>query len=137
VTSPSVSVIVPVYRNRATLRELHRRVSAVLEGAGRTFEILFVNDDCPAGSLEVLRELTAGDARVAVLSLASNVGQHQAVVTALSEARGEWVVVMDADLQDPPEALPELLRAGEAGFSAVFAGRCGEYESRFRLLTSR
>jgi polyisoprenyl-phosphate glycosyltransferase len=144
---PEVSVVVPVYRNADTLPELQRRLCRVLDGvlaasesadqAARTFEIIYVDDACPGGSLPVLESLAREDHRVQVLSLAHNVGQHRAVLAGLSYARGTWTVVMDADLQDPPEAIPSLLHEGRRGSAAVFAGRRGEYESPTRLLTSR
>jgi glycosyltransferase involved in cell wall biosynthesis len=71
------------------------------------------------------------------VALARNVGQQQAVLAGLAHARGAWTVVIDADLQDPPEAIPALLARGRDGYAAVFAGRRGRYESRGRLLTSR
>ena len=132
-----VSIVVPVYRNSETLPELHRRICHVLESRGFSFEILFVDDACPVGSLTVLRAISQGDPRVAVLAMERNVGQHRAALLGLSHALGEWAVVLDADLQDPPEAIPDLLVKGQDGFAAVFAGRRGNYESPFRLFTSR
>lgn len=136
-TRLDVSVVIPVYRSADALVELHRRLCRALEGEGLGFEILFVDDCCPAGSSSVLRELARRDSRVAPLCLATNVGQHRAALLGLAHARGEWSIVMDGDLQDPPEAIPELLRKGREGPLAVFAGRRGSYESSFRLLTSR
>jgi polyisoprenyl-phosphate glycosyltransferase len=135
--APEVSVIVPVYRNAETLRELHRQLCAVLEPAMPSFEIIFVDDACPAGSLPVLEELARGDARVAVLALERNVGQHRAVMTGLAQARGRWTVIMDADLQDPPQAVPRLLASLHNGYAAVFAARRGHFESLPRRITSR
>jgi glycosyltransferase involved in cell wall biosynthesis len=128
---------VPVYRNAEMLHELYRRLLRVLEAWQLSFEVLFVDDACPAGSLTVLKGLAQRDPRVAVLALKRNVGQHRAVLAGLAHVRGEWTVVMDADLQDPPEAIPYLLAKGQEGFAAVFAGRRGRYESAFRLFTSR
>jgi glycosyltransferase involved in cell wall biosynthesis len=136
-SAPDLSVVVPVYRNAETLEELHRRLSRVLEHAGLSFEILFVDDACPEGSGLVLDRLVLADPRVTALSVQENGGQHRAVLLGLSRARGEWTVVMDGDLQDPPEEIPGLLQAGQAGALAVFAGRRGSYESSFRLFTSR
>lgn len=127
----------PVYRNAETLVELARRLHAVFDAERLSFELLFVNDVCPAGSLAILEALARNDPAIAVLALERNVGQHQAVLVGLAHARGEWVVIMDADLQDQPEAIPLLLAKGRDGFAAVFAGRRGRYESRLRLLTSR
>jgi glycosyltransferase involved in cell wall biosynthesis len=135
---PEVSVVVPVYRNRQTLRELHRRLAAALEG--RSHQLVFVDDACPEGSRALLEELAAEDPLVDVVHLERNRGQHRAVLAGLEVADARRVVVLDADLQDPPEAIPALLRRlgkeGE-GPAAVFAGRRGRYESRFRLLTSK
>ncbi len=132
-----VSVVVPVYRNADTLPELHRRLCRVLESHSLSFELLFVDDACPTGSLAVLEALAQSDPRVAALALDSNVGQHRAVLAGLAQARGRWMVVLDADLQDPPEAIPGLLVKGQQGFAAVFGGRHGRYESWPRLFTSR
>jgi glycosyltransferase involved in cell wall biosynthesis len=134
---PDVSVVVPVYRNAETLPELHQRLCRVLEAHAVSFELLFVDDACPADSLRVIDALARDDSRVAGVALARNVGQHRAVLAGLAHTRGVWTVVMDADLQDPPEAIPELLARGRLGYAAVFAGRRGQYESRGRLLTSR
>lgn len=134
---PEVSIIVPVYRNAETLHDLYIRLRAVCETRRLSYEILFVDDFCPSGSLAVLRTLAQRDPQVGVLALERNVGQHRAIRAALPHAQGKWVVVMDADLQDPPEAIPDLLSKLEEGFAAVFAGRRGRYESPFRLLTSR
>jgi glycosyltransferase involved in cell wall biosynthesis len=85
----------------------------------------------------VLDSLAATRPHVRALHLARNRGQHGAVLVGLALARGRWCVVMDADLQDPPEALPRLLAARDESVAAVFAGRRGRYESRTRLMTSR
>ncbi len=131
-----VSVVLPVYRNQATLEELHGRLVTTLEASGRPFEILFVNDACPDGSLDVLRALAGRDPRVRVVALEMRAGQHAALRTGLAHSRGHVVVTMDADPQDPPEAIPALLAALESGYGAVYAGRRGRYESRWRLASS-
>ena len=129
-----VSVVVPLYRTGAELPELHRRTVAALDG--RTFELVLVDDACPEGSGRVAGQL--GDERVRVVELTRNVGQHAAALAGLARAQGAWSVVLDGDLQDPPEAIPVLLDAGRAaGVPVVFAGRRGRYQSRGRLLTSR
>lgn len=133
---PEVSVITPVHRNPDTLERLHVRVSECLESAGLSFEMIFVEDACPQGSLEVLEQLARRDSRVAVISLGRNVGQHRATLIGLRYARGDSIVLLDADLQDPPEAIPLLLR-GLSCSAAVFAGRRGAYESLPRLASSR
>ncbi|HTX90470.1 MAG TPA: glycosyltransferase family 2 protein, partial [Anaerolineales bacterium] len=134
---PDLTIIAPVYKNASTLDELAARITSTSEQAGYTFEILFVDDACPQGSLDVLKRLASRDDRVSVISLAQNTGQAQAVMTGLDHLRSRFFVIMDADLQDPPEAIPELVRGLEEGYDVVFAGRAGHYESSGRLATSR
>jgi glycosyltransferase involved in cell wall biosynthesis len=133
---PEVSVVSPVYRNADTLEGLHARIAECLEGARVPFELIFVEDACPEGSLAVLERLALHDSRVAIISLAQNVGQHRAVLIGLPYARGKSIVLLDADLQDPPEVIPLLLRGLKGTSAAVFAGRRGAYESLPRLATS-
>lgn len=135
--SVSVAVVTPVYGNAATLAELSRRVAAALRD--RPWRLRFVVDASPDDSLAVAAALAAADPRLAVTALARNVGQNRALLTGLAaeEDVGAWVC-LDADLQDPPEAVPTLLdrlAAGDVG--VVFAGRRGAYEGRSRLLTGR
>src|SRR5215217_6142157 len=125
---PRVSVVVPVYRNADTLRELKGRLERALGQDLQPRELIFVNDACDAGSGEVLSDLAGSDGSVTVVDHPANLGQHAAVLTGLERSRGEWTVVLDADLQDPPEAIPRLLAAATPGTEAVFAGRRGEYE---------
>jgi glycosyltransferase involved in cell wall biosynthesis len=132
-----VSVVLPVYRNRTTLDELHRRLSTALAGASLPYELILVDDACPEGSGAAIAELAARDPRVRGISLSRNVGQQRAAWLGLSAARGAWAVVMDADLQDPPEAIPALLSAATPGVDAVLAAWKGRYEAKGRLVTSR
>lgn len=134
---PRVTVVIPVYRNAATLEELHTRLSAALQPLKSIYEIVFVNDACPENSWAVLEELARADPHVAALALDRNVGQQRAARVGLAFSRGEYVAMMDADLQDPPEAVPLLLARLEAGPAAVFGGRRGHYQSALRMLTSR
>jgi hypothetical protein len=132
-----ISIVVPVYRNADTLRELHRRLRQVLEAQWLPYEILFVDDACPHGSRTVLSDVAKHDDRVTVVPLERNVGQQLAVLAGLAQATGHCVVVIDADLQDPPEAIPGLLIRLEDGFGAVFAGRRRLHEPFLRKVTSR
>lgn len=132
-----VSVVVPVYKNAETLVDLQSELKRTFSELDRPAEMIYVDDACPAGSLAVLEELAHADGRVAVISLAHNVGQHKALLAGLRWARGETIVMMDADLQDPPEAIPALLQELERGYAAVFAGRRGHYQSPQRMLSSR
>jgi glycosyltransferase involved in cell wall biosynthesis len=131
----SVALVTPVYKNAATLRELSRRVAAAM--GDRPWTLRFVVDASPDDSLAVAHGLAAVDSRLAVTALPGNVGQNRALLAGLAaSAAGAAWVCLDADLQDPPEAVPALLdrlAAGDAG--VVFAGRRGRYESRSRMLT--
>lgn len=126
-----VSVVAPVYRNADTLRELARRVAAAVGD----HELILVEDACPDASAAVAETLPC----VRVLHHDRNRGQNAAVLTGLRAARGDIVVVLDADLQDPPEAIESLLSAlaRHPNAEAAFALRRGRYESTLRLLESR
>lgn len=130
-----VALITPVYGNEATLAELVERVGTALRP--RPWRLRLVVDASPDASLAVARRLAAADDRLLVTALATNAGQHRALARGLHDemSASAWVC-LDADLQDPPEAVPLLLERLEAGGSAaVFAGRRGRYESRSRLFT--
>ncbi len=133
-TPPRVAVVVPVYGNEATLRPLVARIATALDG--RAWRLRLVVDASPDGSLAVARSLAAGDPRVQVTALAVNVGQHRSLATGLAAEDADAWVCLDADLQDPPEAVPALLdRLARGDVGAVFAGRRGRYESPARRLT--
>jgi glycosyltransferase involved in cell wall biosynthesis len=131
-----LSIVVPVFRNAATLAELSARLDASLDSTG--YELLFVDDASPDNARDEIRRIMADDERVASILLDTNVGQNAAVLAGLARAHGDVIAVMDADLQDPPEALPSLLDALEREKAdVVFAARRGRYESSSRLVTSR
>jgi polyisoprenyl-phosphate glycosyltransferase len=135
VSPARIAVVTPVYGNEATLEALAARLADAL--AGRTWRLRFVVDASPDGSASVTRRLAAADRRIAVTGLTENVGQHRALAAGLAaEADADVWVCLDADLQDPPEAVPLLLdRLARADVEAVFAGRRGAYESLGRRLT--
>ncbi|MBI3742590.1 MAG: glycosyltransferase family 2 protein [Chloroflexi bacterium] len=132
-----MSIVLPVYRNAETLLELYTRLITVLQSHQIDREIIFVDDASSDESLQILENLARKDATVGVLALTKNVGQHRAILLGLAHAHADIIVVMDADLQDPPEAIPLLLSKLSENFSAVFAGKRGHYESVSRLITSR
>lgn len=133
--APAVSVVLPVFRNREHLGELHRRLRAAVSPL-EPVELVFVNDACPDGSIENLRQLAAADPHVRVIALERRRGQQGALRAGLVEARGRVIVTMDADLQDPPEAIPVLVAKLSEGYGAVYAGRRGRYESAGRMMSS-
>ena len=130
------SVVVPVFSNLQHLPELYHRLNTVLEQVFEDYELVFVDDAGRDGSLEWLRECAARDGRVRVIEMPENKGQHRAVVEGLATARGEVVVVLDADLQDPPEEIPRLLSSLGHDEGVVFARRRSRFESRTRHATS-
>ncbi|MGY1634005.1 glycosyltransferase [Geodermatophilus sp. SYSU D01186] len=134
-SGPRVAVVVPVYRNEATLAPLAQRVAAAL--AGRDWRLRLVIDASPDDSVRVASALSAADPRVAVSGLTVNGGQHAALAHGLAaEPDADVWVCLDADLQDPPEAVPVLLdRLALGDVDAVFAGRRGAYESAARRLS--
>ncbi len=135
--APDISVVIPVFRNPDTLEALYTRLRLSLEAFGLSFELIFVNDACPVNSQAVLERLVAKDERVFVIELSENIGQHKAELVGLAHVAGDLVAALDADLQDPPEALPLMIRGLEGGYDVVFAGRRGKYQSGQRLLSSR
>lgn len=135
-----LSVVIPVFKSKEALKPLYQHLKSTLDSLGLPWEVIFINDACPEGSGSILRELTSKDSRIIVLELPQNVGQNRATWIGLHAVRGKYVVVLDADLQDPPEAIPSLLEAIKQDLGKtfiVFAGRRGRYESPHRLLTSR
>ncbi len=132
---PRLAVVVPVYRNEATLAPLAERLAAALEG--RDWRLRLVIDASPDDSVRVAVGLSAADPRIAVSGLTVNGGQHAALAHGLAaEPDADVWVCLDADLQDPPEAVPQLLdRLARGDVEAVFAGRRGAYESPLRRLT--
>jgi glycosyltransferase involved in cell wall biosynthesis len=134
VLSP-VSVVTPVYGNAPTLADLADRIAAALHG--RPWRLRFVVDASPDDSLAVATALAGADRRLSVSALTRNVGQNRALLSGLAadDGAGAWVC-LDADLQDPPEAVPMLLdRLAQGDVGAVFAGRRGAYEGAGRRLT--
>jgi undecaprenyl-phosphate 4-deoxy-4-formamido-L-arabinose transferase len=138
VTRPdTVSVVVPVYNEAANLTALWERLEPVLSGCGRQCEAVFVDDGSADGSLAILRELAARDSRVRVVELARNFGQHSALLAGFRECRGDVVVTLDADLQNPPEEIPRLLEQIDAGNDVVGGWREERHDASYRKLASR
>ncbi len=115
--------MIPVFNERESLPELHRRVSAVMDGLEGTSELLYVDDSSFDGTGDLLVELQRGDPRVKVIRFARNFGHQVAITAGLDFATGDAVIVMDGDLQDPPEVVPDLVARWQEGYEVVYAVR--------------
>lgn len=136
--SPLISVVTPVYRAEACLDELCRRLVAALEPITPDFEIILVEDASPDRSWETLARLVAADSRCRGIRLARNFGQHYAITAGLEAASGEWIVVMDCDLQDQPEEIAKLYRtATQGGYDVVFGRRIRRQDRWLKRMSSR
>lgn len=120
---PTLSVVAPVFNEEAILHELYRRLSEVLDGAGLDWELVLINDGSRDRSPEIMRELHAADSRVKVINFARNFGHQVAITAGADYATGEAVVIIDADLQDPPEVILDLLAKWREGYEVVYAVR--------------
>jgi len=133
-----ISVVIPVYNEEESLPRLIDRLRPVMEGLKRPYEVVFVDDGSRDRSLELLKKTVDEWSQVKVVELTRNYGQHAAVFSGFSVSEGEIVVTMDADLQNPPEEIPKLLRAMEEGdYDVVGTVRRDRRDSLFRTLPSR
>ncbi|MEA2156524.1 MAG: polyisoprenyl-phosphate glycosyltransferase [Solirubrobacteraceae bacterium] len=131
-----LSVVIPVYNCAGCVRELHARLTASLREVTPDYEIVLVDDRSDDGAWEILRELAREDPRLRVVRLSRNFGQHAAITAGLARARGSWTVVMDCDLQEPPEEIARLYAKAQEGYDVVRATREGRRHSAFRRLSA-
>lgn len=120
-----LSIVVPVFNESEAISEFHRRLVAVLDSLNRSVEIIYVNDGSVDASLQCMHALRVVDSRVAILNLSRNFGKEVAVTAGLDHASGAAVVIIDADLQDPPELIPLLVEKWSCGYDMVTARRRG------------
>ena len=132
-----ISVVIPVYGCRAAIPELHRRLCENLDKIVKSYEIILVDDCCPQNSWEEIKKVCKIDNRVVGIHMSRNFGQIRAITAGLDNSRGDWVVVMDCDLQDRPESIPELYRKALEGYDVVFARREGRKDSALTKFLSR
>jgi glycosyltransferase involved in cell wall biosynthesis len=125
-TVPFFSVVLPVFNEEGVLDQLHRRLTAALEGTGRTHEIIYVDDGSRDGSFAKLKAIHRSDPHVRVIRFSRNFGHHKAITAGMDVARGECVILMDSDLQDQPEEIPKLLAKFDQGFDVVYGVRTGK-----------
>ena len=135
--SPKYSFIIPIYNVEETILEMYRRMSAVMNRMDGAVELILINDGSRDRSLPLLRELHDKDSRVCYLSLARNFGHQIAVTAGLNFSRGQIVVILDADLQDPPELIPDMVEKWRQGYQVVYAQRTQRrQESWFKRFTA-
>ncbi|MGH9523592.1 MAG: glycosyltransferase family 2 protein [Terriglobales bacterium] len=129
-----ISVAIPVYNEEELVDLLHSRVSAVMNSIGEEWEVVYVNDGSRDRTLELLLEVQSRDSHAVVVDLSRNFGHMGALTAGLQTARGDAVVIMDGDLQDPPEVIPEMVDAWRKGAKVVTTVRRSREESRKWLL---
>lgn len=134
-----VSVVIPMYYEEEVANECYQRMKGVLTAiANYEYEIVFINDGSKDKTLEILEEIAKEDKNVKVLSFSRNFGHQCAVTAGIKHVSGDAIVIIDADLQDPPELIPEMLKLWEQGYEVIYGKRkLREGESKFKLLTAK
>jgi dolichol-phosphate mannosyltransferase len=131
------SIVAPAINEEDTLPHFYERVVAVMEQVGEPFEVVLINDGSSDGTFRAMRALHERDRRVRVVDFSRNFGHQIAISAGLDYARGDAVIIMDSDLQDPPEVIPQLIARWKAGVEVVYAQRARRTgETRFKLLTA-
>ena len=133
---PYISIVIPVYNEQGNLDRLFDRLYPVMQGMGKPFEIIFTDDGSRDRSLEILKGFAARSTEVRVIEFNGNFGQHMAILAAFEVSRGEFVITLDADLQNPPEEIPKLVAEMEKGHDAVGSVRQKRQDSLFRRTAS-
>lgn len=131
-----LSVVSPIYKGEKMMEELVSRIETAVNSFTDDYEIILVNDCSPDDSWRKMQEICAVDKKVKGLNLSRNFGQHYAITAGLSKTKGEWVVVMDCDLQDVPEEIPNLYFKALEGYDTVFAQRTVRQDTFFKKLSS-
>jgi len=135
---PVFSVVVPIWNEEAVIPELYRRVIETMDSTGASWELICINDGSHDRSLQMLIELRAQDERVKVIDFSKNFGHQIAITAGADYAEGDAVIVMDADLQDPPDVVLRMIEQWRAGYEVVYAVRAKrEGETWFKLLTAK
>ncbi len=136
-TSPTFSIIAPIWNEVQSIPEFYRRVSEAMDGPGEPWELILVDDGSTDGSTDLIREFANQDQRVKPLIFARNFGHQIAITAGWDYASGQAVIVIDSDLQDPPEVIPDLIAKWREGYEVVYAVRAErEGENWFKLFTA-
>ncbi len=134
---PTISIIAPIYNEIQNVPELYRRIKETLDATGDAWELLLIDDGSTDGSTDLLRQLARQDGRVRALIFARNFGHQIAVTAGLDYSQGKAVIIIDSDLQDPPEVILDLIQKWREGYEVVYAVRTErEGESWFKLFTA-
>ena len=132
-----LSIVIPMYNEEANISRLFSRLFPVLEGLAETWEVICINDGSRDRTLELLLREAERRKGLVVVNLARNFGQHAAVMAGFSQARGKWIITMDADLQNPPEEIPNIVEQFRKGHDLVGSIRRSRHDSLFRKTASR
>ncbi|AHC22016.2 glycosyltransferase family 2 protein [Paenibacillus polymyxa] len=132
-----ISVVIPIYNNSPFLKELFSRLQLSLEGITKNFEIIFVNDQSKDGSWEIIKEIVNNNSHVVGINFARNFGQHYAITAGLDRSKGEWIVVMDGDLQDKPEEIEKMFKRALEGYDIVQGRRFNRKDGILKKLSSK
>jgi undecaprenyl-phosphate 4-deoxy-4-formamido-L-arabinose transferase len=130
-------VVIPVFNEQENLPALQKALDPVLRGFGKPYEIIYVDDGSVDQSLDILRGFQEKDTHIVVVEFSRNFGQHSAIFAGFDQSRGDIVVTLDADLQNPPEAIPSLVHAIESGYDVVGGWREDRQDSLFRKTASK
>lgn len=137
-TTELLSIIIPFYNEQEVIRDCQQRISAAVQTIDMQVEMLYINDGSQDNTLNVLISLMEQDNRIKIIDLSRNFGKEAAMTAGLDVAQGDAVVVIDADLQDPPELIVEMVKAWRTGFDVVYAKRTSRKgESIFKKVTAR
>lgn len=117
------TIIIPVYNEEAVVHETYRRLTRVMESIGEPYELLFVNDGSQDRTAEIIEGLAESDECVKLLDFSRNFGHQIAITAGMDNARGDAIVIIDADLQDPPELIPQMIEKWQEGYDVVYAQR--------------
>jgi glycosyltransferase involved in cell wall biosynthesis len=134
--SCSISIVSPVYKAKNIIPELVRRIIENVSIITEDFEVILVEDGCPENSWEVIEKACNDEKRVKGIKLSRNFGQHYAITAGLDYAKGEWIIIMDCDLQDLPEEIPKLFNKSQEGYEIVFASRNERKDSFSKVILS-
>ena len=137
-SSKLISIVIPMYYEEKVAEECYKRLKSVMDTCGYEYELIFVNDGSRDGTLDILERIAENDKNIKVLSFSRNFGHQVAVTAGIDKAKGNAIIIIDADLQDPPELISEMLKLWEKGYEVVYAKRKRRKgESVFKRITAR